>query len=74
MFKLYEICFDDGWGICIKANKEPTEEQALNHLSEEERGNYTIDCISALNEITEDEAKAFYDVSNIDNWKVLIID
>ncbi len=72
--KYYEICFDDGWGICIKANKKPTIEQVLNHLTERERGNYTIDCVSYLDEISLKEALLFYDLSNVDNWKELIID
>lgn len=74
MFKFYEICFDDEWGICIKSNKEPTYEQALNHLSEKDRGNYTVDCISYLGEIPKEEVELFYDISNIDNWKPLIIE
>lgn len=71
MFKFYEITFDDSWGMCIKATVEPTGEQILNHLTEKERGNYTVDNINSIDEISEDLVPLFYDVSNIDKWKVL---
>lgn len=74
MYKFYEITFDDEWGICIKATAEPTAKQVLNHLTEEECGDYTVDNINSIDEIPENLVSAFYDVSNIDNWKVLIVD
>jgi hypothetical protein len=73
MNKFYEVSFDDGWGMCIKATEEPTGEQFLNFISEKERGDYTVDNIVAINEIPENLVPCFYDVSNIDNWKVLNI-
>ncbi len=70
-YKFYEITFDDEWGMCIKATSEPTGEQFLNFISEKERGNYTVDNIVGINEISKDLVPCFYDISNIDNWKVL---
>ena len=69
--KYYEIAFDDEWGMCIKATAEPTAEQFLNFITEKERGSYTVNNIVSINEVQEDLVPMFYDVSNIDNWKVL---
>lgn len=68
-----EICrglVDTEYSIAIKADHEPTFEEAEKFIKEDlKRLGY--DGVYGITPITEEEVHQFFDYSNINNWKVL---
>lgn len=64
----YEVDFVNGYGMCIKAKKEPTITEANEFYKEDSFKNGGI--LSIFGPYTRDEVSPFYDMSNEDQWLV----
>lgn len=62
--KFYEVEFEDGFSIAIKGTRMPTVEEA-EHFCQ-----YKYAKAVNVLEITEEEARNFFDCSKIDDWPV----
>lgn len=62
--KYYEVMFDDGYSIAIKAEREPTLEEAQEFCQ------YKYGKAIEVLQIDEYETRTFFDCSNIDNWPI----
>ena len=75
--KFFEICMsyepdgtnNDCW-ICIKGVRQPTVEEANEFLKEDCKEYGEGRKVISVDPLTENEAKAFYDLSNVENWLV----
>lgn len=64
----YEVDFADGYGMCIKAKRQPTIEEA-NEFYKEDTEKYG-GIINVLGPYTREEVAPFYDMEYEDNWLV----
>ena len=68
-YKYYEIEFEDTYSMVIKAKRRPTYKEAEEFLQEDMK-NMGVKEVVSVTEISEDEARLFFDFSNEKNWPV----
>lgn len=68
-YKYYEIEFEDTYSMVIKAKRRPTYKEAEEFLKEDMK-NMGVKEVVSITEISEDEARLFFDFSNEKNWPV----
>ena len=64
----YEVDFVNGYGMCVKASRQLTVEEANEFYNEDASKNGGI--LSVFGPYTRDEVAPFYDMSNEDQWLV----
>ena len=68
-----EICrglVDTEYSIAIKADHYPTFEEAEEFIKEDLK-KFGYDGVYGITPLTEQELHSFFDIENIDEWKVL---
>lgn len=68
-YKYYEVEFEDTYSMVIKAKRRPTYKEAEEFLKEDMK-NMGVKEVVSVTEISEDEARLFFDFSNEKNWPV----
>lgn len=68
-YKYYEVEFEDTYSMVIKAKRRPTYKEAEEFLKEDMK-NMGVKEVVSVTEISEDEARLFFDFSNEKNWSV----
>lgn len=69
MYKYYEVEFEDTYGMVIKGKRRPTYREAEEFLKEDMK-NMRVKEVISITEISEDEARLFFDFSNEQRWPV----
>lgn len=65
--RFFEVMFDDGYSIAIKATRRPLCAEAYKFtLPDNKRGH----AVTEIVELTENEVRQFFDCTHIDNWPV----
>lgn len=64
----YEVDFDNGYGMVIKAERVPTIEEAEEFYKEDAEKNGGI--LAIYGAYAREEVAPFYDMSNENNWRV----
>lgn len=69
MYKYYEVEFEDTYSMVIKGKRIPTYKEVEEFLKEDMKNMGVKEVVSVI-EISEDEARLFFDFSNEKNWPV----
>lgn len=68
-YKYFEVEFEDTYSMVIKVKRRPTYKEVEEFLKEDMK-NMGVKEVVSVTEISEDEARLFFDFSNEKNWPV----
>ena len=68
--KLYEVDFKDGYSMVIMGRRKPTIDEANAFLYEDINRMKGGSVVNVTNEISEEDARKFYDFTNHKNWVI----
>ena len=68
--KLYEVDFKDGYSMVIMGRRKPTIDEANAFLSEDINRMKCGSVVNVTDEISEEDARKFYDFTNHKNWVI----